>query len=71
MAQGIRTQYPRAHRVPFESAFGLVLTKLDPSGALLFASVLSVETGDHAGGIAVDASGNIYVVDPRTAAFPF
>ena len=50
---------------PVQSVFGgktdAFVTKLTPAGAISFSTYLGGSNDEHAGGIAVDASGNIYL----------
>ena len=57
------TDFPRSN--PVQSVFGgatdAFVTKLTPAGAISFSSYLGGANVEHAGGVAVDASGNMYV----------
>ncbi len=57
------TDFPRLN--PVQSVFGgatdAFVTKLNPAGAISFSSYLGGANVEHTGGVAVDASGNMYV----------
>ena len=60
-AQSVNFPVSGAVQAAIAGQTDVFLTKFSPAGALVFSTFLGGSANDHAGGVAVDSSGNVYI----------